>query len=244
VSSSPAQAVDPAVVEPDLVDPEQEALETGIEDVRSAWARWNQDVDGVVRVWMGRSVLIGIALLVATWAVSTQVEPSGFNFNFSDDPTAGQALRLFANNMFVLGLHALICVIGYVGLRAMPLVAADYDGWRRTAHRAAGVVAIAFVGIVTVGSFGLQAWTLGHAAPNIAAAYAMPTWELLARMSPHAVPELMAIFLPCGAWLTLVWRRQWPDLLAASVLASAVAVPIIAMAAIVETWIAPRILMW
>ena len=111
------------------------------------------------------------SLLTRGDRVYYQVEPSGFlNFTFSDDPTVGQALRLFVNNMVVLLLHALICVVGYMGLRSMPLLAEEYHGWRRAVHRAAGVVAIVFVAVVTIGSFGLQAWSLGHAVPDIAAA--------------------------------------------------------------------------
>lgn len=219
-------------------------MDAGIEDVRSAWARWNEDLDGVVRAWLLPSLLLGVALLLATALVASRVEPSGeLNPTFSVAPTFERAGSIFARNMLVLTLHAMICVLGYMALRSMPLLAEAYVGWRRTLHQAAGVCGVAFVVVVTLGSFALQAWSLGHAAPDIAAAYGMSTVELLLRVSVHAVPELSAMFLPCGAWITLAVRRDWADLFAASLLASAVAIPIIAMAAIIETWVAPRLLL-
>lgn len=245
------RAAEPSTIEPepelDLepeVDPEELAMEAGLDDVRSAWARWNDDLPGVVRDWVVPSLLIGLALLLATWLVSRTVEPSGMpNPTFSEPPSFEHARYIFLRNVTVLALHAMICGLGYLALRSMPLLAEAYTGWRRTVHRAAGVVAIVFFAVVTIGSFTLQAWSLGNAAPDIALAYGLTTGELLLRVSVHAVPELAAIFLPCGAWLTLVLRRRWEDLFAASLLATAVALPILVICAIIETWVAPRLLL-
>jgi hypothetical protein len=226
------------------INGEREAMQAGVSDVRDSFARWNQDVSSVVRVWMGTSLLVGISLLVATWAVS-MLPVHGVlvpHASFSQPPTVDAALQLARRNSLVLAMHALICVAGYMALTSMPIVARGYTGWKRSIHLAAVPVTIAFVTLVTLGSFVLQAWSLGTAAPGIAAAYALSTWQLLIYLSPHALPELTAIFLPLGAWLVLARRHAYGDLLAASVLATAVAVPLLTIATITEIWITPRLL--
>jgi uncharacterized membrane protein SpoIIM required for sporulation len=123
----------------------------------------------------------------------------------------------------------------------MPIVAQGYRGWRRRIHLLAGPVAIAFVTCVTIGSFALQAWSLGNASTGIADGYHISTWKLLVLVTPHALPELTAMFLPLGAWLVLARRRAYDELLAASVLAFAAAVPLLVIASILEEWVSPLV---
>ena len=224
------------------IDAEREALHVGWADVRASFARCNRDVAGVVRVWMGTSLLVGCALLLATWGVSVVVAPGAAFAAFDPVPSIEGARALLGRNLLVLLMHALICVAGYMALTSMPIVARGYRGWKRRVHLLAGPVSIAFVSLVTVSSFGLQAWSLGSAAPGIAAAYGVPTWKLLLLVSPHALPELTAVFLPLGAWLVLARRREYRELLAASVLSFAAAVPILVMATIVEEWVSPLVI--
>ena len=227
---------------PVAIDAEREALHVGWADVRASFRRWNHDVGAVVRVWMGTSLLVGVALLLATWVVSTQVEPGAPYAAFSHVPSVAGAQVLLGRNLLVLLMHALICVAGYMALTSMPIVAQGYSGWKRRVHLLAGPIAIVFVAAVTLGSFALQAWSLGSAAPGIAAAYDVPTWQLLLLVSPHALPELTAVFLPLGAWLVLARRREYRELLAASVLSFAAAVPILVIATIVEEWVSPLLI--
>lgn len=222
---------------------EREAYEAGVRDIRASFARWNQDVGAIVRTWMGTSFAIGCGLLLATWLVSLTVErPETAVATFSTDPSFVGALHLVRRNALVLAMHALICVAGYMALTSMPIVAEGYSGFVRRLHLLAGPVSIVFVAVVTVGSFALQAWSLGSAAPAIAAAYDLDTWQLLLLVTPHALPELTAVFLPLGAWLVLARRRAYSELLAASVLATAVAIPILVIATITEEWITPRLI--
>lgn len=223
---------------------EREAMRTGWSDVRASFARWNRDVPAILRTWMGTSLLIGVALLLATWLISTQVASSGeLAATFSFEPSLTGAVHLIRRNALVLAMHSLIGVAGYMALTSMPIVAQGHTGWMRRLHLAAGPVAIVFVSLVTVGSFALQAFSLGRAAPAIAAAYDLETWQLLLLVTPHALPELTAMFLPLGAWLVLARRRAYSELLAASVLATAVAIPLLVMATIVEEWVTPALLL-
>ena len=59
---------------------------------------------------------------------------------------------------------------------------------------------------------------------------------------PHALPELCALFLPLAAWLLASRRRAWDELLAATLVTTAVAVPVILAAAAVEVWVSPHVL--
>ncbi len=220
---------------------ERIALERGWSDVRASFGRWNRDLDGVVRVWMGTSFTIGCVLLAATWAVSVTVEPGPPITAFDHVPSFDGALHLLRRNGLVLLMHALICVAGYMAVTSMPIVARGYTGWKRRLHLAAGPIAIGFVTVVTIGSFLLQAWSLGTSATSVALAYGIPTWKLLVLVSPHALIELTAMFLPLGAWLVLVRRGAYHELLAASVLAFAVALPMLVIAAIIEEWVSPVI---
>lgn len=134
---------------------ERVALERGWADVRASFGRWNRDLDSIIRVWMGTSLLVGCALLLATWAVSVRVAPGIPIPAFDHVPSIAGALELLQRNGLVLLMHSLICLAGYMALTSMPIVALGYTGWKRRIHQAAGPFAIAFVTLVTFGSFGL-----------------------------------------------------------------------------------------
>ena len=44
---------------------------------------------------------------------------------------------------------------------------------------------------------------------------------------PHALPELIALFLPLAAWTIASRREGWDDLLAATFVTTAIAIPIL-----------------
>ena len=46
-------------------------------------------------------------------------------------------------------------------------------------------------------------------------------------MLPHAIPELIALFLPLAAWIIASRRGEWDQLLAATVVTVAIAVPVL-----------------
>ena len=50
---------------------------------------------------------------------------------------------------------------------------------------------------------------------------------LLAGLLPHAVPELMALFLPLAAWIIASRRGEWDELLAATLVTVVIAVPVL-----------------
>jgi uncharacterized membrane protein SpoIIM required for sporulation len=64
---------------------------------------------------------------------------------------------------------------------------------------------------------------------------------VLARL-PHALPELFALFLPLAAWMIASRRDDWHELLAATLVTVAIAVPILLAAGAVEVWVSPHLL--
>jgi len=65
---------------------------------------------------------------------------------------------------------------------------------------------------------------------------------LLVGMLPHALPELCALFLPLAAWSVAGRRGQWNDLLAATLVTTALAAPVLLVAGAVEVWVTPHVL--
>jgi hypothetical protein len=68
-----------------------------------------------------------------------------------------------------------------------------------------------------------------------------PGWLLLA-LAPHALPELFALFLPLAAWIVASRAGDWQDLLAATFVTVAIAVPILLASAALELFLAPHLL--
>jgi uncharacterized membrane protein SpoIIM required for sporulation len=64
---------------------------------------------------------------------------------------------------------------------------------------------------------------------------------LLIGLSPHALPELFALFLPLAAWTLASRRGAWNELLAATFVTTAVAIPLLLLAASIEVWVSPRL---
>ncbi len=145
-------------------------------------------------------------------------------------------------NGLVLALHAMACVAGFMAGSSLPVVAEGYEGrWRRL-HDHAGRLAMAFVAGATLFSLSTQAYALGITASDLADARAMSPALLLLGLSLHAVPELCALFLPLAAWLIASRRKAWNELLAATFVTTAIAVPVILAAAAVEVWVSPHVL--
>jgi uncharacterized membrane protein SpoIIM required for sporulation len=66
---------------------------------------------------------------------------------------------------------------------------------------------------------------------------------LLLALSPHAIPELFALFLPLAAWTLASRRGAWHELLAATFVTTSVAIPLLLLAASIEVWVSPRLVL-
>jgi hypothetical protein len=150
--------------------------------------------------------------------------------------------RILAHNLLVLTLHAMACVAGFIAGSSLPLQAAYRSGLSRTIHEAGRRIAIAFVVCATCFSLSLQAYAIGTSAAHVAFALHVSPALLLIGLLPHAVPELVALFLPLAAWIIASRRGEWDQLLAATLVTVAMALPILGVTAVWEVYAAPHVL--
>ena len=224
---------------------EELALVQGWADTRRALARWRREPARVLAPWTLGALAVAVVLLLVVWIVASLAtpDPSGASFPGVSYPASGGDFTfVLYRNGLVLALHALACVAGFIAGSSLPTVAEGYTGAMRTVHDRAGPLAIGFVVLATVFSLCTQAYALGHGTADLAGELDVPPGLLLVGLLPHALPELTALFLPLAAWTLASRRRAWQDLLAATFVTVAVAVPVLVAAAAVETWVSPRLL--
>ena len=149
---------------------------------------------------------------------------------------------VLGRNVLVLALHAMACVAGFIAGSSLPLQARDrHRGPDRWLHEHGGRLAIAFVIAATTFSLSAQALVLGTQAASVAAALHTSPGVLLAVLLPHALPELTALFLPLAAWIIASRSRAWEQLLAATLVTVAIALPTLVAAAVFEVFAAPHL---
>lgn len=200
-----------------------------------------------VREWLRVSAAISAALLLAVWVVAraSTPDPTPLQFPGLTHPAdLGDALRVFLRNLLVLALHTMACVAGYLAGKSLPEEAQRYGGALRRVHDFAGPAAIAFVSAATIFSLATQAYVLGSDASTLAEQGGVSPALLLAGLLPHAVPELVALFLPLAAWLIASRRGEWESLRRATIVTTAIALPVVAVSALVEVYVSPEVVLW
>jgi uncharacterized membrane protein SpoIIM required for sporulation len=135
------------------------------------------------------------------------------------------------------------CVAGFIAGSSLPLVAEQKTGIWRKIHNAAGPAAIAFVAAATTFSLSTQAYALGARTSDLSYHLGLSPLALLLTLTPHAIPELVALFLPLSAWLIASRRDNWHHLMAATFVTVAIAVPMLLAACAIELYVSPKILL-
>jgi hypothetical protein len=224
---------------------EQLALVRGWADTRAVLRDWQIRPAAVVVPWAAASLVVALLLLAATWVVAMLAMPDPSYWVLQGVGRVGHWEDFFFilyRNSLVLGLHATACVAGFIAGTTLPVAAEGYSGWWRRVHDRAGKIAIAFVACATLFSLATQAYALGSQAAGLAADREMSPALFLVGHLPHALPELCALFLPLAAWILASRRGAWHELLAATFVTTAIAVPVIVAAAAVEVWATPHVL--
>jgi hypothetical protein len=217
----------------------------GMRDTRLALKRWNHQPSTVLRPWFALSAAIALGLLFAVYMVAKFTTPDPTIYlvpGYNIEATFGEYARVLFRNSLVLALHALACVAGFMAGSSLPLSASHRSGLSKLVHEKAGPLAIGFVACATLFSLCTQAYVLGGEASALAAQVGTTPGALLLTRLPHAIPELFALFLPLAAWMIASRRDNWHELLAATVVTVAIAVPIILASAAVEVWVSPGLL--
>jgi hypothetical protein len=221
------------------------AVARGWADTRATLAAWNRAPLAVLRTWVPVSLAVALALLGAVWAVATLTTPDGSTLilpGVQREATAGDALAIVGRNLLVLALHALACLAGFIAKSSLPLEAEDHSGAWRWVHDRAGPAAIAFVGAATAFSLATQAYVLGGALATLAPQFGTTPAMMLLTVAPHALLELTALFLPLAAWMVAARAGAWHQLMAATFATTALALPALVAAAVIEIGVTPRII--
>jgi hypothetical protein len=169
-------------------------------------------------------------------------DPTPLQLTGTSDHPWGEVLHIFARNLLVLALHAMACVAGFMAGSSMPQLAAEKTGLDRAIHQHAGRFAILFVIAATIFSLATQAYVLGSLTSTLSAQHDIAPVLLIAGLLPHALPELTALFLPLAAWTIASRRGEWNQLLAATFVTTGLALPVLAITAIVEIFVTPHVL--
>jgi hypothetical protein len=220
------------------------AFSHGVRHTRATLRAWQRTPGRVVGRWVAGSALAAAGLLAAVLVVAsldhgyeqiaTLTPP--FAVGHGDD-----VARVLSSNMLVLALHAMACVAGFIAGSSLPLQAGAHSGLSRWVHEHGGRLAIAFVVGATTFSLSAQAYVIGHALAGVSHFLHVSPAVLLLGVLPHAIPELIALFLPLAAWIIASRRGQWSELLAATFVTVAVAVPVLVLAAFIEVYVSPHL---
>jgi Stage II sporulation protein M len=182
-----------------------------------------------------------MAVWVVSWFAPADLTPA-YIPGLHGTPTAADFRGILGRNLLVLALHATACVAGFIAGSSMQRVAETKTGVSRIIHERAGPVAIAWVAAVTAFSLLTQALALGMTAATLSAQLDISSGVLILTVLPHALLELTAIFLPLAAWLIASRRGEWDELLAATFVTVAMALPMLVLAAVIELTVWPRLL--
>jgi hypothetical protein len=220
------------------------AFAHGVRQTRATLRDWQRTPFRVVGRWVAGSALAATGLLVAILAVASL--DHGYQQVLSLQPPfavgdIAEVLRLFRDNLLVLALHAMACVAGFIAGSSLPLQAEHHHGVSRWMHEHGGRIAIAFVVLATTFSLSAQAYVIGHTLAGVSHFLRVSPALLLLGVLPHAMLELTALFLPLAAWIIASRKGEWDQLLAATLVTVAIALPALVLAACIEVYVSPHL---
>jgi len=220
------------------------AFAHGIRHTRTTLRAWQRHPGRVLGQWVAGSSLAAAGLLAAVLVISAlstgyvQIVTLRPPFAVGD---LGDVAGVLSRNLLVLALHAMACVAGFIAGSSLPLQAESHSGVSRWVHEHGGRIAITFVVLATAFSLSAQAYVLGHTLAGVANFLRVSPAVLLLGVLPHAVPELIALFLPLAAWIIASRRGEWEQLLAATIVTVAIALPVLVIAALIEVYVSPHL---
>jgi hypothetical protein len=207
------------------------------------WAGWNE-----VRRWLLLSSAIATIMLVGVVLLAHLVpaNPQGEANSRLLDPhgswsEVGVILRA---NLTVLALHFFACYAGaLVGRPHQPLPDkwSRYARWHYEMPQWLGNSALFYATAATFTSIALQTTELAFVLHNLANYLHTSPGAVMIRVLPHAVLELVGIFLPLALFLIQARRKQLFPLNRWVYQSAAIAVPLIVIAALIETFVSPHL---
>jgi len=217
----------------------------GVGATKQTLRRWNANPWRIFLPWILWSAVVAAGLLAAVYLVAriSTPDPTGIYIPGLWRPVRPEdiGLILFRNSL-VLALHGFACVAGFIALNSLPYSASHRSGISRIVHEKAGPYAMMFVAGATLFSLATQAHFIGGVLATASAQLEMSNGRLLVLLVPHAMIELTALFLPLAAWLVASRRGDWDQLLAATFVTVAVAVPALLVSVSMEVYLFPELI--
>ncbi len=217
----------------------------GVRATRGNLENWNADPLPLVSSWVWSALAVAAGLLAAVFVVSQFARPLGGPLNLpglTSPPDLLDVGAVLGRNGLVLALHAGACIAGFIAGGSLPLAAERQTGFSRWMHERVRPVAFAWVVLVTCFSLATQAFYLGQTGATLSTQLGVSKLALVASVMPHALPELVALFLPLAAWMIASRKGEWESLLAATLVTVAIAIPVLVFAATWEVYVWPHIL--
>ncbi len=225
------------------MDASSYALYHGVRRTRTTLRSWQRRPLPVLGAWFAGSTLAAVGLLCAVLVISElfsgYAQPVELRPPFAVGD-GGDVAIVLSHNLLVLALHAMACVAGFIAGSSLPLQAESKSGVSRWVHEHGGRIAIAFVACATAFSLTAQAYVLGHTLAGVASFLKVSPALLLLGVLPHALIELIALFLPLAAWIIASRRGEWDQLLAATMVTVLIALPMLVGAALIEVYVSPH----
>ena len=222
------------------------AFIAGKRETRETLRSWHHQPWPALARWFAGSFAAALLLLGATWAIAGVSGSGGFRVQTIGPPFHvggwSQVGMILQKNLLVLALHAMACIAGFIAGSSLPLQAESHRGLSRAIHERGGRFAIIFVVAATTFSLTAQAVVLGGETASVAHVLHTSPGTLLLVLMPHALVELAALFLPLAAWIIASRRGEWNQLLAATLVTVAIALPMLLVAALIEVYVSPQVL--
>ena len=217
----------------------------GVGATKQTLRTWNESPWRVMRPWIIWSAAVAVALLLSVYAVASisTPDPSGIYIpGLRHGPQPEDIGLILFRNSLVLALHAFACIAGFIALNSLPYSASRRSGISRVIHEKAGPYAMVFVAGATLFSLATQAYFIGGILSTASAQFGLSNGHLLFLLLPHAMIELTALFLPLAAWLVASRRGDWDQLLAATFVTVAIAVPALIVSVSLEVYLFPELI--
>jgi hypothetical protein len=227
------------------MDANQYVFVHGMRRTRSVLEGWGENPWPVLGTWFLGAFLIALALLAAVTLVASILTPDyGYHYTptIPEGADMDRMLAVLGRNSLVLALHAFACIAGFIAGATLPLSAERRTGISRVIHQKARPIAFGWVIAVTCFSLITQTGALSLIGSTIAYDTGISVPLLVITAAPHALLELTAVFLPLAAWTIASRRGEWDQLLAATMVTVAIAIPMLIVAAAWEVHVWPYIL--
>ncbi len=133
------------------------------------------------------------------------------------------------------------CVAGFIAGSSLPMQAQHHRGVARWVHEHGGRLAIAFVIGATAFSLSAQAYVIGHTLAGVSHFLRVSPALLLLGVLPHAILELTRCSCRSPPGSSPAAEGEWEQLLAATLVTVAIAVPVLVVAAYIEVYVSPHL---